>query len=163
MASNAENVFIWWRHHDSRLISPLKLVTRLMITSNFNVHVLIYPSLFSVAHTHLQKYGSVTQRLMIVFRGCEKYCLSWWRHQMETFPAWLALCGNGEFPAQRPVTRPLFHLICAWINGWVNNPEAGDPRRHRAQYDATVMIKRKRPYAATDTSLILSQGFPILN
>ena len=36
--------------------------------------------------------------------------LSWWRHQMETFSALLALCaGNspvpGEFPAQRPVTR----------------------------------------------------------
>ena len=34
----------------------------------------------------------------------------WWRHQMETFIALLALCtGNspvtGEFPAQRPVTR----------------------------------------------------------
>ena len=34
----------------------------------------------------------------------------WWRHQMETFAALLALCaGNspvaGEFPAQRPVTR----------------------------------------------------------
>ena len=36
--------------------------------------------------------------------------ISWWRHQMETFSASLALCaGNspvtGEFPAQRPVTR----------------------------------------------------------
>ena len=35
---------------------------------------------------------------------------TWWRHQMETFSAWLAICaGNspvpGEFPAQRPVTR----------------------------------------------------------
>ena len=35
---------------------------------------------------------------------------AWWRHQMETFSALLALCvGNspvaGEFPAQRPVTR----------------------------------------------------------
>ena len=35
---------------------------------------------------------------------------SWWRHQMETFSALLALCAgnspvNGEFPAQRPVTR----------------------------------------------------------
>ena len=34
----------------------------------------------------------------------------WWRHQMETFSALLALCaGNspitGEFPSQRPVTR----------------------------------------------------------
>ena len=36
--------------------------------------------------------------------------LSWWRHQMETFSALLAICaGNspvpGEFPEQRPVTR----------------------------------------------------------
>ena len=36
--------------------------------------------------------------------------LPWWRHQMETFSALLALCvGNspvtGEFPSQRPVTR----------------------------------------------------------
>ena len=35
---------------------------------------------------------------------------SWWRHQMETFSALLAICaGNspvtGEFHAQRPVTR----------------------------------------------------------
>ena len=29
--------------------------------------------------------------------------------------------------------------ICAWMNGWVNNREAGDLRRHRAHYDVTVM------------------------
>ena len=38
------------------------------------------------------------------------YVSSWWRHQLETFSALLALCaGNspvtGEFPTQRPVTR----------------------------------------------------------
>ena len=37
---------------------------------------------------------------------------TWWRHQMETFSALLAICaGNspvpGEFPTQRPVTRSL--------------------------------------------------------
>ena len=26
----------------------------------------------------------------------------------------------------------MFSVICAWINGWVNNREAGDLRRHRA-------------------------------
>ena len=36
--------------------------------------------------------------------------VTWWRHQMETFSALLAICaGNspvpGEFPTQRPVTR----------------------------------------------------------
>ena len=34
----------------------------------------------------------------------------------------------------------MFPLICAWINGWVNNREAGDLRRHRAHYDVTLMI-----------------------
>ena len=33
----------------------------------------------------------------------------------------------------------MFSLKCALINGWVNNREAGDLRRHRAHYDVTVM------------------------
>ena len=33
----------------------------------------------------------------------------------------------------------MFSLICAWINGWVNNGEAGDLKRHRAHYDVIVM------------------------
>ena len=33
----------------------------------------------------------------------------------------------------------VFSLICAWINGWVNNREAGDLRRHRSHYDVIVM------------------------
>ena len=33
----------------------------------------------------------------------------------------------------------MFSLICAWINGWVSNREAGDLRRHRTHYDVTVM------------------------
>ena len=39
-----------------------------------------------------------------------KLWLAWWRHQMESFSALLALCAwnspvTGEFPSQRPVTR----------------------------------------------------------
>ena len=30
-------------------------------------------------------------------------------------------------------------MICVWINGWVNNHEAGDLRRHRAHYDVLAM------------------------
>ena len=33
----------------------------------------------------------------------------------------------------------MFSLICARINGWVNNREAGDLRRYRAHYDVIVM------------------------
>ena len=78
--------------------------------------------------------------------------LSWWRHKMETFSAWLAICtGNSpvprEFPAQRPVTRSFdfFSLICVWMN----DREDGDLRRYRAHYDIIVMLQ----VAAINTSL----------
>ena len=63
---------------------------------------------------------------------------------METFSVLLAICaGNspvtGEFPAQRPVTRGFDFFIYAWIKGWVNNGTPGNPRRHRAHYDVTLM------------------------
>ena len=35
----------------------------------------------------------------------------------------------------------MFSLICACINGSVNNREAGDLRRHRGHYDVTVMLR----------------------
>ena len=35
----------------------------------------------------------------------------------------------------------MFSLISAWINGWVNNSEAGDLRRDRTNYDVTVMFQ----------------------
>ena len=53
--------------------------------------------------------------------------MSWWRHQKETSSALLALCAGNS-----PVTG-------AWINDWVNNLEAGDLRRHHANYYVTVM------------------------
>ena len=61
------------------------------------------------------------------------------------FFALLAICpGNspvpGEFLAHRPGTRSSdVSFICVWINGWVNNREAGDLKRYRAHYDVTVM------------------------
>ena len=35
-----------------------------------------------------------------------------------------------------------FSLICAWTNGSANYRDAGDLRRHQANYDVTVMIWR---------------------
>ena len=38
----------------------------------------------------------------------------------------------------------MFSLICARLNGWVNNREAGDLRRHRAHYDVIVMYRQNK-------------------
>ena len=71
--------------------------------------------------------------------------LSWWRHQMETFSASLALCaGNSPVPVNSPHKGQwrgvlMFSLICVWINGWVNNRESGYLRRNRGHHDVIVM------------------------
>ena len=59
--------------------------------------------------------SSFKTHLLDRWRDC-LYHAAWWRHQMETFSALLALCaGNspvpGEFPPQRPVTRS-FDVFC---------------------------------------------------
>ena len=58
---------------------------------------------------------------------------------------------SGEFTGPRWIPRTkasdagllMFSLICAWINGWVNNGAAGELRHHRAHYYVIVMIFRK--------------------
>ena len=88
----------------------------------------------SVAHTTLHPVHIVEVNVSLP--------RSWWRHQMETFSALLAICaGNspvsGEFPAQRPVTRSFDVFFDVRV--WVNTREAGHLRRYRIHYDVIVM------------------------
>ena len=73
------------------------------------------------------------------------------------------LCG--EFTGESPVNSPhkgqwrgalMFSLICTRINGWVNNDEAGDLRRHCAHYDVIVMYQRVICYTCTDWCHVIS-------
>ena len=107
MASNAENVSIWWRHHVlRRLAYPSRHMDLWQMCGR-------HPSEISLILIQRCKWStrikSISLRMSITFTGC-KLTISWWRHQMETSSALLAICaGNspvsGEFPAQRPVTR----------------------------------------------------------
>ena len=64
-----------------------------------------------------------------------------WKH----FPRyWPVVRGIHRSPVNSPHKGQwrgalMFSLICVWINGWVNNREAGDLRRYRSHYDVTVM------------------------
>ena len=54
------------------------------------------------------------------------------------------LCGEFTSPVNSPHKGQwrgalMFSLICVWMNGWVNNGEAGDLRRHRGHYDVNIM------------------------
>ena len=57
---------------------------------------------------------------------------TWCRHQMETFSALLTLCAGNSHRAL------MFSLICALTNGWANDRDTGDLRRHCAHYNVTV-------------------------
>ena len=68
------------------------------------------------------------------------------------------LCG--EFTGHRWILRTkasgaeLWHFfICAWINGWVNDREAGDFRRHRPHYDIIVMRPREISHGTENKAL----------
>ena len=96
-----------WQHRDATVLSlqreSLYLEIRslywkrdLVINSNGNMGVTYILNALELACSNL-KIGII-------------WCYPWWRHQMETSSALLALCaGNspvpGEFPTQRPVTR----------------------------------------------------------
>ena len=83
---------------------------------------------------------------------------SWWRHQMETFSALLAICaGNspvpGEFHTQRPVTRsfdvyfdlrPNKRLIKQWW-GWWFETQSCPLWRHRNVKMASAQCRLCRP------------------
>ena len=73
----------------------------------------------------------------------------WWRHQMETFSALLALCaGNspvtGEFAAQRSVTRSFDGFFDLRLNKRLRKQSWGWwlERPSRAHYDVNVMQRR---------------------
>ena len=72
-------------------------------------------------------------------------CVTWWRHQMETFSALLAICAEnspvpGEFPAQRPATRSFDAFFDLRPNkrlskqswGWWSETPSSSLWRHRA-------------------------------
>ena len=89
-------------------------------------------------HFHRSRYQGQGQ----VITSIPLY-LAWWRHQMETFSALLALCA-GKSPVNSRHQGQwrgalMFSLICACINGKGNSREAGDLRRRRAHYDVIVM------------------------
>ena len=73
-----------------------------------------------------------------------------WNH----FPRyWPSVRGIHRSPVNSPHKSQwrgalMFSLICAWTNGWVNNSEPGDLRRHLAHYDVIVMSSLTYNYHA---------------
>ena len=111
-------------------------------------------------HTRCSTLKEIFTRLTLVAFACgfgrvngENRMITWWRHQMETFSALLAICaGNspvsGEFPAQRPVTRSfdvffdvrLIKRLGKHSRGWWFETLSHPLWRHRNESSANQLI-----------------------
>ena len=90
---------------------PQPLTTKISLKITHLEFPLNLPWVIELNHTRSKWFNHGTKTPQFA-RDCEMKCksISWWRHQMETFSALLAICaGNspvpGDFPSQRPVTR----------------------------------------------------------
>ena len=96
-----------------------------------------YPTALTRLHINLCRAEFILCNINI----CHDDVIKW-----KPFPRiWPFVRGIHRWPVNSPHKSPLrgalmFSLICAWINGWVSNCEAGDLRCHHAHYDVIVMI-----------------------
>ena len=98
---------------------------------------------------HLQILWDITAAVWDTL--CRMNSRPWWRHQMGTFSITGHLCG--EFTDDRCIPRTKASDAELWCflwsapekNGWVNNSEAGDLRRHRTHYDVSVVVLLRHP------------------
>ena len=126
----------------SSLVAPQVVVTTCGATSDDKVGIMITLDCYFKTSSENATVCVMTVHNLWIYRQLRT---TWWRHQMTTFFALLALCaGNSPVTSEVPSKVQwrgalMFSLICAWINGWINSREAGDLRRHRAHYDVIVM------------------------
>ena len=104
-------------------VSTTKWMTRIMVSSAFILFIQGRASMKRKFHArHFCMTGALMSGVsrVLSYSAAALWCFyvnrttcrinTWWRHQMETFSALLAICaGNssvpGEFPTQRPVTQ----------------------------------------------------------
>ena len=170
MASNAENVSVWWRHHGMQ---------RVALSALFGAHIGNQSSkqdtyqqfigcnwfLFAVSRTKLWRSNlgteppwkglrvdnrirsdNSTNKSQSILRSCfiilRHDDVIKWKH----FPRyWPFVHGIHRSPVNSPHKGQwrgalIFSLICVWINNWVNDREAGDSWRYCAHYDVIIMM-----------------------
>ena len=140
-----------WRHCNVRapVTEDFSIFTRDLMHSLWSLLVTaIYSSLiFRKWPMHNVRYSSWSNKelvmLLISYGNSDSHdAVIKWKH----FPRYCSfLRGIHRSPMNSPHKGQwrgtlMFYLICTWINGWVNNGEAGDLRNHRAHYDVILIL-----------------------
>ena len=124
-------IMAWRLPGDKPLSEPMmvSLLTHICVTrsqwvkTGDNVFAFSFISRHSLKPSWLEKrptYTASSISRLLAMHGTKTSAVTWWRHQMETFSALLALCAwkspvTGEFPSQRPQWHLalVFFFICA--------------------------------------------------
>ena len=129
------NINQLWLLHSLAIMFLVYQTNQLSTNKDTDYHTTV-PN-YSLVYLQRGQLSPITSLLADeVFVASSKYGRStWWRHQMQTFSALLALCaGNlpvtGEFPAQSPVTRSFDVFFDLRVN----------KRLSSAHYDVIVMM-----------------------
>ena len=85
--------------------------------------------------------------------------LNWrWREEVGTCP-WVSTRKTLTLILGQWRGALMFSLVCAWTNGLVNNHDAGDLRRHRSNYDVSVMTVELQDWLHRHNHCAVSVGF----
>ena len=136
-----DNLWYWWCNMKARTIKEFCVSTQIA----YKATICFVEASTSWLHMETGKHGFVWVFTQVsVNLTILTVASTWWRHQMETFSALLAICVGkslviGEFPSHSDAE--------LWCFLWSAPREAGDLRHHRAHYDIIVMRwKPKEPY-----------------
>ena len=130
----------WWRHNDQAI------VTRSRVISNSSDIDFILGDI----HGRSCRYHPYSTGLPPWHWGNLAHDdVIKWKHFPSYWPFVRGIHGSRVNSPHKGQWRGalIFSLICVWINGWVNNREAGDLRRYHAHYDVTVMVRSDARWA----------------
>ena len=131
-----KNVYIWWRHAKEERgpnyvwagVHCIRILEKtLRDTSYYLVLIQVCWSTEHFTHNNARTFSESVVLLILTHWPQWK---TWWRHQMETFSALLAICAGtslatGEFPAQQPVTRSFDVFFDQCLKQWLSKQSWG--------------------------------------
>ena len=79
-----------------------------------------------------------TKSMYLLWKCISMHAMQWAHNVIQTF-LWFHPGWHPVAPFSAIIYHDVFFDQDAWMNGWVNNHEARDLRRHRAHYDVTLM------------------------
>ena len=141
VASDAENVSIWWRHHVLALSHRDRINLHWIISTTLSISIPFSGSVMATFLPQKRTHATIHPKNYAHGSHFVHDDVIKWKHSPRYWPF---VRGSHQPPVNSPHKGQshgalIFSLICAPINGWLNNREAGDLRCHRAHYDVPVM------------------------